>query len=443
MARLEVRYETGDQSHVVGHLLTAQRTIYFQYATPFAALGIELSPFMLPLTRVEPVVEATRTYAGLHGLFNDSLPDGWGMLIMERALRARGIDPTLITPLDRLAYIGSRGMGALTYHPPTHGEDEAALALDLSEIAEQSERILAGSAEDILPELVRAAGSAMGARPKVVAGVRADFGALVTGTADLPPGHSHWLIKFAAKEDPADVGPIEAAYADMARAAGITVPPTHLFAARDGRSYFGVERFDRDPAAPARRHHVHTFAGLVHHDHRVPGQDYEDLLKVTRLLTRNHQDVVEAFRRMVFNVLAHNRDDHTKNFAFQMDADGTWRLAPAYDVTYSAGPGGEHTLMVAGEGRAPTRAHVDAVAAAASLEGREVRAVLDEVQEAVARWGDFAAHAGVSAASALEVQRRLVAVRTTLNDPNGVETVKAAARARGRVARGRRRERDG
>ena len=153
----------------------------------------------------------------------------------------------------------------------------------------------------MLPELVRAGGSPMGARPKVMAGVRADFGHVVTGATDLPAGYSHWLIKFAASENPTDAGPIEHAYVAMARAAGIRFPRTHLFEVRAGHRYFGVERFDRDPSNPTRRMHVHTLAGLLHYDHRLPSQDYADLLKVAWRLTEDRQEVIEAFRRMAYH----------------------------------------------------------------------------------------------------------------------------------------------
>lgn len=406
MARLEVRYETGGETLIVGQLLSVARTIYFQYDAAFRTRGFELSPFRLPVSMEEPVEERERTYHGLHGLFNDSLPDGWGMRIMDRAFRQRGVDPAALTPLDRLAFLGDRTMGALTYHPCSE-PDEPALKLDLTAIAAQSQRILEGSAEKVLPAIVRAGGSPMGARPKIVAGVSEDFTHLVTGTPAIPLGYSHWLIKFSAEVDRPDAGAIEMAYAAMARAAGITFPRTHQFTTRDGRGHFGVERFDRDPRVPSRRIHTHTFAGLLHHDHRVPGQDYHDLLKVTRVLTRNHRDVAEAFRRMVFNVLAHNRDDHTKNFAFQMSSTGEWRLAPAYDVTFSHGPGGEHTLLVAGEGRAPTGASIEAVATRASLEPREVRETIERVQGAVATWSTVAKECGVSAGSRREIARSL------------------------------------
>ena len=439
MARLEVRYETGERSLVVGHLLSAERSIFFQYDDAFRGYGLELSPFKLPTSIVGPIEERERTYHGLHGLFNDSLPDGWGMIVMERTLRARGIEPASITPLDRLAFLGSRTMGALTYHPSSADDDAENMELHLSAVAEQSGRIMEGSTEEILPEIVKAGSSPMGARPKIVAGVRNDFSHLVTGTSSLPEGYSHWLIKFTAKEDPSDMGAIEMAYAEMARAAGLAIPRTHLFITRDGKRYFGVKRFDRDPALPARRIHTHTFAGLLHYDHRIPGQDYHDLLKVTRVLTRKHGDVLEAFRRMLFNILAYNRDDHTKNFAFQMTPDAEWRLAPAYDITYSDGPGGEHTLLIAGEGRSPNRSHIDEIAVAASLESREVRHAIESVQQAVSTWYEIARRYDVSESSIRSIQDRLNTVHNATHLETGVSSSSSAGPSR---ARARRRKRE-
>jgi serine/threonine-protein kinase HipA len=197
---------------------------------------------------------------------------------------------------------------------------------------------------------------------------------------------------------------IEMAYAAMARASGINVPETHLFEGRDGRRHFGIQRFDRDPLDPARRIHMHTFAGLLNLDFRVPAQDYTDLLNVTRALTRNHQDVVAAFRQMVFNIFAHNRDDHTKNFAFLMSPDGEWRLSPAYDLVFSPGPGGEHTLTVDGAGKAPGIEDIERVAEKASLQRREVDEVLDSVRAAVSDWREVAAMCGVSRTGVRDVE---------------------------------------
>lgn len=434
MARIEVRYDSGAHAQVVGQLVSVDHRIFFQYDAGFRQRGLELSPFRLRTNIVEPVEETDRVFGGLHGLFNDSLPDGWGMIVMDRALSAMGVDARRLTPLDRLAFIGTRGMGALTYHAPTDRHDDDQLDVDLTAVAEQAARVLEGSTEDLLPELVRAGGSPMGARPKIVAGVRADFGHLVTGTDILPPGYAHWLIKFTAREDSRDMGAIEMAYADMARAAGISMPPTHLFTSRDGRSYFGVERFDRDPLAPSTRLHIHTLSGLLHAPHTIPGQDYNDLLTATRDLTKHHEEVVEAFRRMVFNILAHNRDDHTKNFAYQMGQDGGWRLTPAYDVTISEGIHGQHTMMIAGEGLAPTRAHVAAVAENGSIATAAVREIIEAVEDTVGDWSRYAQQYEVTKVSISSVQQRLDAARDAFNTPGGASI---AGRRRARRPRGR------
>lgn len=406
MTRLEVRYEAGDTTHVVGELLSVRQGVYFQYNPAFQATGMELSPIRLPSTIAAPIENRDRTNGGLHGVFNDSLPDGWGMIVMDRALRALGIDVAALSPVDRLAFVGTRTMGALTYHPPMDA-DESPIAVDITAAAAQADRMLDGSPEQVLPEVLRAGGSPMGARPKIVAGVSHDFKRIVTGVSTLPEGYSHWLIKFATKPDAREAGGIEMAYAAMARVAGIDVPETHLFEGRDGRRHFGIQRFDRDPANPSRRIHMHTFAGLLNLDFRVPAQDYTDLLNVTRALTRNHQDVVAAFRQMVFNIFAHNRDDHTKNFAFLMSADGEWKLSPAYDLVFAPGPGGEHTLTVDGAGKAPTINDIARVAEKASLQRREVDDVLDSVRAAVSEWREFAGMYDISRSATRDIEERL------------------------------------
>jgi len=183
----------------------------------------------------------------------------------------------------------------------------------------------------------------------------------------------------------------------MAGAAGIEMPPTRLFATAEGERFFGSGRFDRQRN---RRYHVHTFGNLIQANFRIPSADYADLLKAVSLLTRNHREVLKGFRRMVFNVLAHNRDDHVKNFAFILDdLAGEWSLTPAYDLLCSSGPGGEHTMTVAGEGEAPDRSHMLRLAALAGMADREAEAIIGEVEEAVARWDEFAETAGVSAGS--------------------------------------------
>jgi len=338
-------------------------------------------------------------------VFDDSLPDGWGLLLMDRHFRSLGRNLAEISPLDRLAWLGTRTMGALTYHPPASRDDTDASVFDLHNLARQSQQILTGAAVDVLPQLLRAGGSPQGARPKVLVGYNPDTDEVRSGEDDLPDGFEHWIVKFSADTDSPDAGAIEYAYSLMTRDACIVMPPTRLFETSEGDRFFGIRRFDRDDN---RRYHVHTFGNLIQSNFRIPSADYADLLKTTSLLTRNHQDVLRAFRLMVFNVLAHNRDDHVKNFAFLLDdATGDWTLTPAYDLLFTSGPGGEHTMTVTGEGRTPGRTHMLRLARQADLSEREASSIIGEVQAAIAGWPNRAAEAGVTEEAADQIAQSL------------------------------------
>ena len=393
MKKLDVCLATGDRpdrGRLVGTLAESERRIYFEYDADFLDDPLWLSPFKLP---PEPGLHEHRdlAFGPLFGLFDDSLPDGWGLLLMDRYFRRQAVSLDAISPLDRLAYLGRRTMGALTYYPPAVIEALDRSILDLHDMAREAYLVLAGKGEDVLPQLLRAGGSPGGARPKVLVGVRGDH--MISGEDELPEGYTAWMVKFPASEDASDDGRIEYAYSEMARAAGVTMPRTRLFTTAQGDAFFGVERFDRQGNE---RRHVHTFGNLIHANFRVPSCDYEMLLRVTRILTKHQSDALAAFRLMVFNILAHNRDDHVKNFAFMLTSEGDWRLAPAYDLTFAAGPGGEHTMTVAGEGRHPTLAHVSSIADGAGIESAQARAIVDEVAAAVADWPRFADAAGIA-----------------------------------------------
>ncbi len=399
MKKLQVRFTRGPaESLLVGALAEDRGRSYFEYEPRFLASGLNLSPLRLPFEG-GLFEHKDHAFGPLPGLFDDSLPDGWGLLLMDRHFRSLGLRPAEIGPLERLAWLGARTMGALTYHPPSERKDGDPGVFDLQGLARHSQEILAGDAVDVLPQLLRAGGSPGGARPKVLVGMHGNR--LLSGEDDLPEGFEPWIVKFPAKKDSADAGPIEYAYGIMAAAAGIDMPPTRLFETADGGRFFGVKRFDRDGN---RRLHVHTFGNLIQSNFRVPSADYADLLRATSLLTRDHRDVLRAFRRMAFNVLAHNRDDHVKNFAFIMDgARGEWTLSPAYDLVYAAGPGGEHSMTLAGEGRNPGLAHLTRLAAQAGVARPRAAAVIDEARAAVNRWEEFAVAAGVSKAGTREI----------------------------------------
>jgi serine/threonine-protein kinase HipA len=231
---------------------------------------------------------------------------------------------------------------------------------------------------------------------------------VIHGVDDLPDAYEHWIIKFVSGNDPEDNGSLEYAYSLMAREAGINMPETHLFpssknkAGKNKAGYFGVRRFDREGND---RIHMHTVSGLLHADHRMPSLDYEGILKTALVLTKSVLQVEQFFRLAAFNVFAYNRDDHAKNFSFLMDNNGAWRVAPAYDLVFSSGPGGEHSTTVMGEGRNPGTK--DLLRLARKFDLKKAAGILDEVASAVRRWKDFADKAGVANKTARAIQGTL------------------------------------
>ncbi|MBO5791096.1 MAG: type II toxin-antitoxin system HipA family toxin [Lentisphaeria bacterium] len=358
----------------VGLLLQDKQRIFFEYSPDFQKSGIELSPFKLPL-KAGVFEEKSHIFDGLSGLFNDSLPDGWGCLLLDRKLRKMGKSYAEITPLDRLSLIGENPMGALEYEPAAEASDLYG-DVELDSLSGEVDRIIDGEESAVLDELLKLNGSSGGARPKIVACVSSDRKQIIHGGKSVPDGFTPWIIKFSEKHDPQSSGELEYRYSLAAKAAGITMPETHLFPLKDGRGCFGVQRFDRTPKGKV---HTHTACGLLHASHRFASLDYENLLKLTWILTRNHADVVEMVRRMIFNVKSGNKDDHSKNFSFLLNEQYRWQLAPAYDLTPSAGINGEQTCMVNGKGRNITDADLIKTAAAVNISEAETKALIDQV----------------------------------------------------------------
>ncbi|MCF8506684.1 MAG: type II toxin-antitoxin system HipA family toxin [Caulobacter sp.] len=349
----------------------------------------------------EPGLQAARgrAFDGLQGFLADSLPEGWGRRLMRRRLERLGVDLATLSPLDQLALVGRHGRGALVYEPATTPAEDVE-TLDLDALAAEAAAILAGEEGTLADTLADLAGGSGGARPKVHVGFNAE-GKVSVGEGELPEGFIPWLVKFRAPNDPDDIGPIEEAYADMAEAAGLVMSEHRLIPARQGPGYFATRRFDRTDGGG--RLHMVSLAGAVEAPTEPGIVSYDTFLRATQAITRRKPDVEAAFRRMVFNILASNRDDHTRQHAYLMDAGGDWRLAPAYDLTYAPGPGGEHYLDIEGEGRNPTRAHVLRLGVRHSLDAKAVAAMVEEVRAAVARWPAFGDAAGVTKASAKEI----------------------------------------
>jgi len=244
---------------------------------------------------------------------------------------------------------------------------------------------------------MRLNGSSSGARPKIVAQVSSDKKRILHGRQELQPSFAHWIIKFPSSRDARDVGAIEYAYSLMAKDAGVEMPKTHLFRTKRNK-YFGTKRLDRDGNA---RIHLHSLGGLIHIDHRSPSLDYEMVLRVTLALTRNIQDAEEAYALACFNVLAHNCDDHVKNSSFLLNARNEWIFAPAYDLVFSDGPGGEQSLLVMGEGRNPGTAQLQALGKQHGI--RNAPKILARVRAPVANWPRCAEQAEVSRKSTKEI----------------------------------------
>ena len=397
---LTVYLDAHNQRRKVGRLAFKNRQVLFEYDSSFLASDIEISPVKLPLKPGVSIAD-TSIFDGLFGVFSDSLPDGWGRLLVDRAVKKYGIDRGQLNPLDRLSYVGKHGMGALSYEPELSQQnaDDAPLALD--KLAEESAAVLAGENEEVIEELLRLNGSSSGARPKIVAQVSADKKRIIHGQQELKAGFDHWMIKFPSSTDARDVGSIEYAYSLMAKDAGVDMPETQLFRTRRSK-YFGTKRFDRESDA---RIHMHSLGGLIHADHRSPSLDYDMVLRVTFALTRNIQDAEKAYALACFNVLAHNRDDHVKNFSFLLNASNDWIFAPAYDLVFSYGPGGEQSMLVMGEGKNPGTAQLRALGERYGI--NSAPEILAKVEEAVANWPRYAEQADVSRKSTKEITAKI------------------------------------
>jgi serine/threonine-protein kinase HipA len=393
---LTVYLNARNQRRKVGRLAFKDRKVLFEYDASFIPSDIEISPIKLSLRPGVSTADTT-IFDGLFGVFNDSLPDGWGRLLLERTVEKVGIHRGQLNPLDRLAYVGRHGIGALSYEPERGLEDTDDVPLALDKLAEESAAVLAGENEEVFEKLLRLNGSSSGARPKIVAQVSADKKRIIHGQQELQSRFAHWMIKFPSSQEARDVGAIEYGYSLMAKDAGVEMQETHLFRTKRNK-YFGTKRFDRDGDA---RIHMHSLGGLIHADHRSPSLDYDMVLRVTLALTKNIQDAEKAYALACFNVLAHNRDDHVKNFSFLLNEKNEWIFAPAYDLVFSYGPGGEQSMLVMGEGRNPGTAQLQALGKQHGI--KNAQEILAKVTKAVTNWPRYAELAEVSRKSAKEI----------------------------------------
>ena len=403
ITEIKVGLNFGSEIQSVGRLAERNGIIYFEYDEDFVQNGVEISPFKLPLRN--GVVELpSDPFEGLAGVFSDSLPDGWGRLLFDRMMRSQRISPSQISSLDRLAYVGLNGMGALVYEPDSSPPIIQEF-IDLDHLATQTEKILEGASGEVITELFELNGSSAGARPKALIGVDQARKNISYGVNQLNDGFEHWLVKFPNSQDGIDSGAIEYVYALMAKEAGLYFPDVQLFSSQKGNGFFGVKRFDRQEN---KRFHMHTVSGLIHSNFRFPSLDYEDLLSLTMALTKDIREVEKMFRLAVFNVMAHNRDDHAKNFSFLMNEFGEWKLSPAYDLTYSNGPGGEQSTMVMGEGRNITIEHLVKLGLEAKISKELIDQIIEKTAESLSKWIRLSKDYGVSKSNIELINRALI-----------------------------------
>jgi serine/threonine-protein kinase HipA len=398
VSELNVYRRLSDGRQVLaGRLAQNSAGVFYQYDEDYLSRYHSLSPFNLPFDTT--LCKAPKTpHQGLHGLFADSLPDGWGLLLMDRVFRRHGLLPQQLTAMDRLAYIGDRGVGALSYAPASeHAEPAQNRFTEIALLGESAVQLFDGQTNEVLASLANAGGSG-GARPKALIYVDPRQPQRVATTPQ--PGLQPWLIKFTSQHLMLghEESRCEAAYLTMARNAGIDVPEWQLIEATGARAWLSMRRFDcsRDHA-DAGRYHVHTLCGLLDADFRLPSIDYEDLIKASQVLCQNPAVGRVQFARAMFNLFAVNLDDHSRNWAFLMSDDGQWHPAPFYDVTFSPNLQDEHTTAYMGYGKQPPLRVVQQLAKQANFSNwKHAREEIGRIVDAISQWPTIASELGVS-----------------------------------------------
>ena len=420
-AVVDVVFEGAGETWVVARAAQQGSATLVEYTDDHLARDVEFAPIH------HPSVIRGRTFDRgdadqLPGLLADTIPDSWGRLLLRRDMRQHGIENP--SPLQMLTWLGRRIMGALTFRPVEGPTGTVRNLVDLDRLQDEMLRHLAGEAthDEAAAALTVAAGSGPGgARPKITVAYTPDGELVADDGTDLPAGSDPWMVKFHGADDSIHQSAIEATYLQMAARSGVTVSGHSLLVSPSGTRYLAVRRFDRTetPGSQPARHHMASAAGLLE---RYPEHDqhvgYVDMIRLTRQVTGDVRDIAEMVRRAVFNVVAHNRDDHARNTAYLWSASHGWQLAPAFDLTYSMGPRpaflasepGEHYLDIAGKGKGISRADLRSLSDAAGLAPSDVDDMIDAALTAIEDWPELAATNGVPANVISEVNDRLPAL---------------------------------
>lgn len=391
----------------------------FEYDRDFLKKDLNVSPIHMSLEDARkgdskfsfPALNKD-TFLGLPGMLADALPDKFGNSIIDAWLSRNGRDSSDFSPVERLCYTGKRGMGALEFSPTIIDKHNKSVSVEISELVELAQEVMderkaldvqLGSTEhdnaDAILDILRVGTSAGGARPKAVIAVN-DEGSVMSGQADVPKGYDYWLLKFDGVSDlelgePRGYGRIEYAYYLMAKAAGINMTPCQLLE-ENGRAHFMTKRFDR---VDGKKQHMQSLCGIAHYDFNMPGSySYEQAFEVMRKLRLSKADATEQYRRMLFNIIARDLDDHTKNISFLMGSNGKWKLSPAYDVIYSHNPSGKWTNehQMSANGKRDHFSKEDLIIIGDSISVSKPEDVINDVISAVDKWAGYAKEAGVN-----------------------------------------------
>lgn len=349
--------------------LMKNNIVAFEYDSNWITNGFSISPFSLPLKK-QVFIPRIDPFDGLYGVFSDSLPDGWGRLLVDRMLNSQNINPREISQIDRLAIVGETGMGALSYKPEYNLLEDKDYQEDYDNLALSCKKILNTEHSADLDNLFRLGGSSGGARPKILTKI----------------DNEDWIIKFPSSLDDNNIGELEYLYSVCAKKCKIDIPETKLFPSKISSGYFGIKRFDRKKLSTGtiRKLHMISVSGLLETSHRIPNLDYNDLMQLTLNLTKSFEEVEKLFRLMCFNVFSHNRDDHSKNFSFIYNEDlNKWELSPAYDLTYNYSINGEHATTINGNGENPSLNDILKVAEKIGLDKKKAEKIAIEIRETV------------------------------------------------------------
>lgn len=403
----------------------------FNYDEKFLNSQIEISPIVMPLAkRIYSFPELNdRTFHGLPGLFADSLPDKYGTMLINRYLSEQGRDLNSFTSVERLCYIGNRGMGALEYVPAKGNLENEGESIDINALVKLASDILSERSsvrihaeESVMEQIIKVGTSAGGARAKAIVAWNEETNDIRSGQIDAGSGYGYWIIKFDGVENNKDKGDeadgvsytrIEFAYHLMAKAAGIEMSECRLYEEAE-KYHFMTKRFDRDPMT-GKKIHMQTLGALAHYDYNEPGvHSYEQVADIIYRLGMGQQEIEQLFRRMVFNIFARNQDDHVKNISFLMDQKGIWRLSPAYDVTYAYEPTNywlsKHQMSMNGKRDSFVVYDFYKCGKSMNISKRRIEKILDEVYSVISKWYEYAEQAMLEERVAEEIRRQHIVI---------------------------------